>query len=286
MSYRYSNTDKWKDSWYFKLRPIEKLLFNYLCDNCDCAGFIEVIIDDWAKSIGTDKKTIQGALKGLDRGLINSNEKDCVYIRTFLRHQKNIPLNPEKNNSHRGILARFEMYKYKFNIDINNLEEFISQSLKGLGSPYGNGNGNGNGNNKKGVENFEKTWRNDFETYLEGIREFWRTTFQDSEYLKQQERLHPNVNIKLSIEKACVNYWATEAGWKQKKSKKIKEIDWKSTLTNAIDLNKVYNDKNAHPNPTVYRNGKSENPGKFRKGVSGEPSILGYLMKKQTELIP
>ena len=33
----------------------------------------------------------------------------------------------------------------------------------------------------------------------------------------------------------------TEAGWKKKKSeRKTKNINWKSTLTNAIDLNKVY----------------------------------------------
>ena len=51
------------------------------------------------------------------------------------------------------------------------------------------------------------------------------------------------MNIKLSIEKSCANYWATEAGWKKKKGSRSKEIDMKMTLINAININKVYDAK-------------------------------------------
>jgi len=58
--------------------------------------------------------------------------------------------------------------------------------------------------------------------------------------LKTQQRLNPNVNIKLSIEKGFRNFWGTEAGWQHKKKSRSKEIDWKRTIINSIAFNKVY----------------------------------------------
>ena len=94
--------------------------------------------------------------------------------------------------------------------------------------------------NKENNKN-TNTWRDSFEIYLEELRLEYKKLINDPEFISSQEKFHPNIDIKLSLEKACVNYWATEAGWKKKKSeRKTKNINWKSTLTNAIDLNKVY----------------------------------------------
>ena len=144
MSYRFTDTDKWQDGWFVNLKPAEKLLFNYLCDNCDIAGFIEINIKKWVVDIGYTKTQIEGALKGLRRGLIYSKLNDCIFIRNFLKHQKNIPLN-EKNQAHKGIIKRFDKYANKFNID--NFYEFIEGALKGLEWGYGIGNGIDNGIN-------------------------------------------------------------------------------------------------------------------------------------------
>ena len=62
----------------------------------------------------------------------------------------------------------------------------------------------------------------------------------DIELLKTQQRLNPGINVKLSIEKGFINFWGTEAGWKFKKGKKSKEINWQSTIINSISMNKVY----------------------------------------------
>jgi hypothetical protein len=83
-------------------------------------------------------------------------------------------------------------------------------------------------------------WRENFEVYLNECKEIHRSLIHDTEFINTQERLNPGVDIKLSLEKAVINFWATEAGWKHKKSKRSKEIDWKSTLTTAITMNKVY----------------------------------------------
>jgi hypothetical protein len=35
---RFTETDKWRDSWFRKLRPMSKLAFYYVVENCDAAG--------------------------------------------------------------------------------------------------------------------------------------------------------------------------------------------------------------------------------------------------------
>jgi len=88
-------------------------------------------------------------------------------------------------------------------------------------------------------------WKKDFNVYLTELREKYKILLADKEWISQQEKFNPGVNILKSIEKSCVNYWATEAGWKKKKGSKIINIDWKSTFANAISLptNRVYNDR-------------------------------------------
>lgn len=95
--------------------------------------------------------------------------------------------------------------------------------------------------------NSARTWKNDFGVYKEGLRETYNALRSDSQWLEQQRKYHPGVDILLTLEKACVNYWATEAGWKHKKSQRSAEIDWRRTLTNAISQpqNKVYEPRTA-----------------------------------------
>lgn len=87
-------------------------------------------------------------------------------------------------------------------------------------------------------------WKNDFEVYLETLRTECRKTFSDTAWMDQQKSFNPGVDIRKSIEKACVNYWATEAGWKKKKRSRITDIDWRSTFANAVSqrTNRVYED--------------------------------------------
>jgi hypothetical protein len=243
MSYRFTNTEKWTDSWFSNLTQLQMLLFIYLCDNCDIAGFIEINYKRWANDLNSSLDTIEGASKGLQRGLIYSNSNDCIFIKNYLKHQKNLPLN-ESNKAHLGILRRFDLYKEKF--DIKDVNEFIEGASKGLASPTGNGNGNGNeeGKDKKTtILDSTTNWRESFKVYKDGLRKVFNELISDEKWIKEKERYHPNIDICLSIEKSCVEFWATEAGWKNKKATKTVDIDWKKTLTTAIDLNKVYKQK-------------------------------------------
>ena len=233
MAYKFTNTEKWSDLWFSNLKPIEKLLFIYLCENCDIAGFIELNIKRWASDIGTTTPIIQGALKGLQRGLIYSISGDCLYINNFLKHQKNLPLN-DKNKAHIGIIKRFDLYSFKFNIE--DINEFIQGASKGLPSPTGNGSGNGID------KDIKEPWKNSFDVYLNECKDGYKKYMEDSILMATQKKLNPGINIPLTIEKSFKNYWGTEEGWVNKKGKRTNEINWKSTITRAITnpMNKVY----------------------------------------------
>lgn len=83
-------------------------------------------------------------------------------------------------------------------------------------------------------------WRDDFNVYLQQCKEAFRQYYTDENFIKTQQALNPNVNVKLSITKGYENFWKTEAGWKHKKKSKTEQIDWKRTIINAIEMNRVY----------------------------------------------
>ncbi|MDR0680333.1 MAG: hypothetical protein LBG15_00550 [Dysgonamonadaceae bacterium] len=87
----------------------------------------------------------------------------------------------------------------------------------------------------EGVED-EKSWRNDFDIYKSELREAFKKVSNNQEFIDKQERYHPGLNICLSIEKACVNYWSKEVGWKKKRNSPTNTIDWNATFINALDV--------------------------------------------------
>jgi hypothetical protein len=133
MANRFTITEKWNDPWFCELPPFSKLLFLYLCDNCDIAGFWEINIRKAAFDTGMSANTIKGAFKELSRGLVIKG--DWIWIKNFIKHQKNIPLNVN-NKAHRGIIKR-----------INDRPEFIDHTdgIKGASEPLARGTGIGIG---------------------------------------------------------------------------------------------------------------------------------------------
>ena len=100
-----------------------------------------------------------------------------------------------------------------------------------------------------------KTWRNDYNIYLNLVRCAFKSIREDKTLLEKQQKYYPDVDIMLSIEKACTNFWATEAGWIHKKKAKSKDIDMKMTLINAIQKNRVYNGTKQTEYKKSYDNG-------------------------------
>ena len=88
----------------------------------------------------------------------------------------------------------------------------------------------------------EATWRDSFDVYLQDCRDAWKRWMNDRDWLEERRRFNPGVDIRLTLEKACKEFWATEAGWLHKKKGRGKTIDWKRTFEYAISqkTNRVY----------------------------------------------
>lgn len=139
---RFTSTEKWEDSWFRSLPPTSKLLFLYFLDKCDLAGFLEVDIPLITFHTGLSEDEILGAKQGLNRGCLGA--ENWLWMKNFLKHQKNLPLNPS-NNAHKHIilLIREQIIRFK---DHNIIK--ILGADQGLFSPLGIGIGKGKGKGK------------------------------------------------------------------------------------------------------------------------------------------
>lgn len=90
--------------------------------------------------------------------------------------------------------------------------------------------------------NAPKSWKEDFEVYKQNLKQAYEDLVSDRAFIEERQKYDSKLDIRLSMEKAYVDYWNTEAGWKKKKAARSKEIDWKRTFINALSLNsnKVY----------------------------------------------
>lgn len=245
MAYRFTNTDKWLDAWFSSLSNIEMLLFLYLCDNCDIAGFIEINIKRWGSDLNTTPNVIKGALKGLERGFIYSNNKDCIYLRNFLKHQKNLPLQ-DNNKAHIGIIRRFNANAYKFNIQ--DIREFIEGASKGLQCPIGIGNGIGNGIGKGLVKELPEMPENpkrfippSLENDVYSFSDFWndydKKVGDKDKIEKKFEKL--SEEIKLKIKEHIPKYKNSQPDKQYRKNPEtyLNNKSWNDEIIEQIDKN-------------------------------------------------
>jgi hypothetical protein len=135
-------------------------------------------------------------------------------------------------------LQKFVKERADLSIDFKD-EEMFKQMFEHLFELYRNEN-EINSNNIVSSSNKSKLdieWKGDFQIYKTQLREKYGEVVKDAEWIALQERLNPGVDVRASIDKACVNFWATEAGWKHKKKSGSDTIDWRQTFGNAITFN-------------------------------------------------
>jgi len=136
-----------------------------------------------------------------------------------------------------------ELTYIKENVDLSNVdlkdEHLLKQTFEQIRELYINGN----------VDNII-LWKKDYNIYIEGLNNYFESIKNDNEFILEQEKYNPGIEIILTIEKSIKNFWGTEAGWKNKKKSGNNNIDWPATLKNALTLpaNKIYKQKNGSPN--------------------------------------
>jgi len=108
MPKRFTITEKWQDPWLHSKSIKAKLLWVYLCDVCDVAGFWEIDLERASFDTGISRKTIIGAFEELIRGY--EKKERHIWLRNFIKHQGNLPLNPN-NPAHKGIIKVLEQRK-------------------------------------------------------------------------------------------------------------------------------------------------------------------------------
>lgn len=103
MAKRFTDTNKWEDKRFREMEPVEKLLYLYILDHCDIAGFWEIDLELASFKIGVKASRLGKALESLgDRFACNSK---TLWVKNFLKHQKNANLNLN-NKTHLGIIRR------------------------------------------------------------------------------------------------------------------------------------------------------------------------------------
>jgi len=85
MARRLTDTDKWKKKWFYSLDMKGKLLWFYLLDNCDNAGFIKINAEKISSDIKTNF-TKEEILDSLKKHLVKIND-DLVWIPKFIQFQ-------------------------------------------------------------------------------------------------------------------------------------------------------------------------------------------------------
>jgi len=103
-------------------------------------------------------------------------------------------------------------------------------------------------------------WRTSFDTYRAEEQTAYNALRTDADWLASRQRYHHTLDILLTLEKAHLDFWNTEEGWKHKRKSRASTINWQRTFENAIDMrsNWVYKPRaTAPPSAQSYRERKA-----------------------------
>lgn len=143
---RFTETDKWKDCWFLDLSPEAKLVFIFLCETCDTAGFCQRHDRMTSAFTGVPQDRLEAIYGALSKSVIQ--RENLFWVANYLHHQKNLPLNYE-NNAHKGAMESLVRNAHLFSSYYPDFIGFTVEKLKeclGAGLPLTRGIGKGKGN--------------------------------------------------------------------------------------------------------------------------------------------
>jgi len=82
-------------------------------------------------------------------------------------------------------------------------------------------------------------WRHDANEYYRLVDEGLKELLADERMMSSLEKLHPNSDIKKSLEKNILQMWGIEKGWDYKRHSTVKRINMKQTLFDTIKCSLV-----------------------------------------------
>lgn len=108
MAKRFTDTDKWKKPFIRGLQGAYKLLWFYICDDCDHAGIWQVDMEVARLRIG-EEITAAGAIKNFGEKIVEIDGGTKWFIPSFIEFQYPTGLNPE-NKAHGGTIKILKKY--------------------------------------------------------------------------------------------------------------------------------------------------------------------------------
>jgi hypothetical protein len=246
---RFIDDQIWLDPWFSKLSSDHKILWIYLFTNCSKIGEWEINTEeveyrlkkklDWekVKTAFTEKVFIIG-----NKWYIK-NFIAIQYPRLLISSTAPLHVAVFRELDKKGLkLAGNSLYiDYAYTMDSLQVKVRYSSSLI-LNSE----DARDESLIPEQPKPAEKTWRNDFETYLADCTEGFKKLFDDPEYISDRQEYHPGLNIKLTMKKAYKDFWSLKSGWENKKSNRATEnICWKSTINSALTFksNQVWEER-------------------------------------------
>lgn len=123
MAKRFTDSEKWNDPWFRRLKGEYKLFWIFVLDTCDHAGIWKDRTDQFLAESGFEidlddlKKCFEDRILRLD--------DETFFIPKFTMFQ--YPnFNADKNNAHKGVIRSLEYY----NINYNDIRQHIENSRK------------------------------------------------------------------------------------------------------------------------------------------------------------
>lgn len=146
MAKRFTDSEKFRDSWYRKLKPVHKCLWEFMISECSHAGILEIDYDSMSFHIGSkiteeDLEPFQSRIHFLDA--------NKIIIVSFIKfQQKELK---ETNPAHKNIISELEKHNIPLTLEITQEKRPLEGALKPLDRGISNSKGNskGNGNGKK-----------------------------------------------------------------------------------------------------------------------------------------
>lgn len=186
MPKRFTESEKFRDSWYRKLTPVHKCLWEYMLAECSLAGVLEVDFEAMSFHIGSTI-TEKDFEPFSDR--ISPLEDNKIFIVSFVKFQQK-ELNI-RQKAHEKIIKELEKYNIPLTVADCGLRYTIDTPLEGYPRCTGIGIGNssskgiGNSNEKKSKKNENKVSLDDLS--IDHIRDWLMQKRVSGKYLTVDE---------------------------------------------------------------------------------------------------
>ena len=162
MAKRFTDTDKWKKPWFRKLKPIYKIFWIYLTDNCDKSGIWEVDFELAQMFIGK-KLNIDETKEAFSKQFIELDHGKRWFLVDFVEFQygelnKNNPAhkNVIKDLSNRNLLNKSEGASE----GLQSTLEGTKDKDKDKDKEKDKGKGKDKDKRSEGLETVKKLWNN------------------------------------------------------------------------------------------------------------------------------